>query len=176
MIIGLSGRAGSGKSTVASFLVKKHNFALRKFAGPLKDMFRSIGLTDREIEGHAKHQPCDLLCGKTPRHAMQTLGTEWGRHLIHPEIWTTLWANGIGQGQNIVSDDTRFGNEAKKIRELGGVVILIERTDALLLDESHPSEVMDFTPDHVVVNDGSIESLCARVCEMIELGDVAHAG
>jgi hypothetical protein len=47
-----------------------------KFAGPLKSMCMALGLTEAHIEGHLKEVPCELLCGQTPRHAMQTLGTE----------------------------------------------------------------------------------------------------
>jgi hypothetical protein len=78
-LIALTGYAGSGKSTLADILACEHGFTVVKFAGPLKAMLRALGLDEREIEGDLKEQPCQLLAGHTPRRAMQTLGTEWGR-------------------------------------------------------------------------------------------------
>ena len=42
-------------------------------------MLYQLGLGEAHIEGALKEVPCELLGGKTPRYAMQTLGTEWGR-------------------------------------------------------------------------------------------------
>lgn len=54
MIIGLTGYKGAGKSTLAQQLVERHGFAVRKIAGPLKDMLRSLHLNEREIAGDLK--------------------------------------------------------------------------------------------------------------------------
>lgn len=79
-VIALTGLAGSGKSTASKYLVEKHGYQLVKFAGPLKDMLRAIGFGEDDIEGNGKELSNSLLCDKTPRHAMQTLGTEWGEN------------------------------------------------------------------------------------------------
>ena len=47
--------------------------------------------SEEEIDGRWKEHPCSLLLNKTPRYAMQTLGTEWGRELIGENIWTHIW-------------------------------------------------------------------------------------
>ena len=88
-LLGIHGKAGSGKSTAAQVLIDG-GFKRVKFADPLKNMLRAIGLTDQHIEGDLKEVPCDMLLGQTPRHAMQTLGTEWGRGCIGGEFWTCL--------------------------------------------------------------------------------------
>ncbi|WP_414643085.1 deoxynucleotide monophosphate kinase [Agrobacterium radiobacter] len=99
---------------------------LEKFAGPLKDMLRAIGLSEAQIEGELKEEPCEWLQGATPRHAMQTLGTQWGRACIGPSFWIELWVRRvnliIAAGGRVVVDDCRFPNEAEEIRALGGVV------------------------------------------------------
>jgi putative protein kinase ArgK-like GTPase of G3E family len=77
-IIGLTGLMGSGKSLAAQEL-ERIGFTRTRFAGSLKDMMRVLGLTEEEIEGNLKETACALLGGKTPRYAMQTIGTEWGR-------------------------------------------------------------------------------------------------
>ena len=72
-LIGIAGRLGSGKTLAADTLCVNHNFVKVKFAKPIKDMMRTLGLDDRHIEGHLKEEPCDLLDGETPRWAMQSL-------------------------------------------------------------------------------------------------------
>lgn len=159
-VVGLSGLAGSGKSTAASFL-QSQGYTLVKFAGPLKDAMRAIGLTDYHIEGDGKEKPCTLLQGKTPRHAMQTIGTDWGRDLIGPHFWVGLWearANEVlDAGGLVVADDVRFPNEAEAIRKLGGrVVRLVGRGG---ISGGHASEGMDWEADSVVANTGRVTAL-----------------
>jgi hypothetical protein len=132
-IIALVGNAGAGKSTVADYLIAEHGYQRVKFAGPLKAMLRAIGLDDEEIEGSRKEQPCDLLCGKTPRHAMVTLGTEWGRDLIGVDFWAGLWEEEacayLNGGWNVVVDDCRFPNELAAVKRRGGVAWRIVRPE-----------------------------------------------
>lgn len=142
-LIALTGYAGSGKTTAAKHLVEAHGFTLVKFAGPLKSMMRCLGLGDREIEGDLKETPCAILGGKTPRHAMQTLGTEWGRALIHSDLWVNaameVVADVLDHGGRVVIDDMRFGNEAEAVRSRGGAIIHISRPGVGPVN-AHPSE------------------------------------
>ena len=90
MVIALTGLMNSGKSTVADYLVTHRDFVRLKFAQGLKEMMRALGLTDDEIEGVRKEMPCERLNGRTPRYAMQTLGTEWGRTHMGQDFWVNL--------------------------------------------------------------------------------------
>ena len=95
MLIGICGLKWNGKTTSAMYLKQRHDFVHTKFAMPLKNMlrsmWRSVGLDEetieRKIEGDLKEVPCEFLNGHTPVHAMQTLGTEWGRVCISPTLW-----------------------------------------------------------------------------------------
>lgn len=124
-VIGLVGKAGSGKSEVAHHLVVNHGYVSTKFAEVLKNMLRTLGLTDEEIEGDLKHEPSLILLGATPRWAMQSLGTEWGRNCIDEDIWAYAWkrrvsdiiADGAYARRGVVVDDCRFLNEARFIRD-----------------------------------------------------------
>lgn len=110
MIIGISGIAGSGKDTLADFLVKENSFVKVALADPLKRIAKEVyEFTDDQLWGPsasrnapdtryprpcslcAEHGsidgrgPCPLCAGTkttylTAREALQTLGTEWGRH------------------------------------------------------------------------------------------------
>lgn len=170
-VIGLVGRMGSGKSTVANYLTEQYGFKLVKFADPLKDMLRAVGIGEEEIEGHLKNEPCDLLMGKTPRFAMQTLGTQWGRESIHPQLWVRLWLERAGRHNMVVCDDCRFPNEATTIRENGGKLIRIIPDYEGFVDRGvqHESEAhaMEMDVDLELLNDGSITQLCQSAYEAI---------
>lgn len=169
-IVALTGAAGAGKSTAASYLTSQFGFKLEKFAGPLKDMLRAIGLSEQEIEGEWKNDPCDLLMGRTPRHAMQTLGTEWGRGYMGENFWVNLWMARVADKRLVVVDDCRFPNEAAAVRQLGGTIIRIVRPSNLFGEEvyAHASEahVSELPYDFEVVNDGSMASLNHRVYDL----------
>lgn len=159
MLIGITGKAGVGKSFFAEKLVKK-GFVLVKFAGPLKKMLRSIGLSEDEIEGQLKTTPCSLLGGKTPRFAMQTLGTEWGRNIIGEDFWLNLYAMQVNKFvNNVVTDDVRFQNEAELIRSMGGIIVELVYPPGIDTNKSsHVSEAGISNPDFVIVNDRSDEA------------------
>lgn len=162
-LIAFTGPAGAGKSTAAAALVNK-GWHLVKFASPLKDMmrafYRSCGIDnaayiEARIEGDQKEEPDPFLRGRTPRHAMQTLGTEWGRDLIAPDFWVSAWQQRVGQllasGADVVTDDCRFTNEANAVSWLGGTVVALKgRATAV---ESHVSEFGGIEADMTVKND-----------------------
>lgn len=175
-VIALVGQAGSGKSEVAQHLVSNYGFTLVKFAGPLKDMCKTLGLTESEIEGVLKEKPSSTLLGKTPRYAMQTLGTEWGRNTIHPNLWAHLWGDKVyGElqlGHNIVCDDCRFHNEEDSVKVFKHSQIWrILRKDVPTI-RGHVSE-QEWTKihfDRTIKNYGTIGELKTAVDGMIVLG------
>ena len=85
ILIGICGLKGSGKSEVAKRLEVMLSAQRVRFAGPLKDMLRALGLDEDEIEGDLKEAPCDKLCGKTPRQSFgKSLGLKFWHILINP--------------------------------------------------------------------------------------------
>ena len=175
-IVGLVGHKESGKSTVAQHLTSQ-GFAVVPFAKPLKDMLRAIGLEDVHLTGSLKEKPCHLLLGRTPRWAMQTLGTDWARNTIHPDLWVHLWREAALHARtSVVADDVRFENEAATIRRLGGTLVRITRVvpdymsfgqHALRVasGDSHASEVEldSIHCDAFLENNGTIDDLLAAV-------------
>jgi len=164
-VIAFTGQAGSGKSTATRYLVERHGYTLVKFAGPLKDMMRALGLEEGQIEGDRKEVPTSLLAGKTPRHAMQTLGTEWGRNCIGEDFWVGVWRQRanviIANGGRVVTDDCRFPNEAQAIRRLGGDIYRIVGRGGIA--GGHVSERGCGDEDLVIDNVGSLEELHDKV-------------
>jgi hypothetical protein len=100
MIIGVSGKLGSGKDLVAAIIKKQmptQMWEVKKYADRLKEMLATLLGCSRDLMESAefKNTPVEWL-GKTPRHLLQTLGTEWGRN-EHKDIWVNaLFSNYIG--------------------------------------------------------------------------------
>jgi hypothetical protein len=174
MIVGLGGRAGAGKSAAAAYLAAEHGFVRTRFAGPLKAMARgflvNVGVDhvtiERMIEGDLKESPSEIMGWRTPRYFMQRLGTEFGREMISPTLWTDAWASHVralhASGlRRIVVDDCRFENEVEAIHRLGGRVVCIRRP-VVEAEAVHVSEVLP-PCDMSLWNDGPIDILHARL-------------
>lgn len=141
MIIGICGFIGSGKDTVADYLVNFHEFRRESFAGTLKDAVAAVFGWDREmLEGKSKEARAwrervdewwaDRLNMPTltPRWVLQYWGTEVCRKTFHDDIWIASLENKLRQsGDNIVVSDVRFPNEIKAIKNLGGKIIWVKR-------------------------------------------------
>ena len=174
--IGFAGRGGVGKSTTAAAVTDLERRAVNiPISTPLKEMlaelYREFGEDEstiaRKIGGDLKREPCSILGWKTPTHAMQTLGTEWGRQLIDPDLWARWWsiqaAQALEDGQIPMNDSVRFENEAAEVRAFGGVVIRLEgQAD---LDSGHASE-RQIEADAVVTVDASPSVIARRVIDI----------
>lgn len=85
--------------------------------------------------------------GLTVRHLLQQLGTEFGRNLIHADVWQVTGqtralrvARGGGHPLAVITDG-RFANEVEGVRRAGGhVVRLIDPTAPPPGLNDHPSE------------------------------------
>jgi hypothetical protein len=188
-VIGLIGAAGSGKTATRNILCM--NIGVLKplsFATPLKKMTHR--LIENALPSGWQHSPAEyldspdlknapipFLLNVTPRYLMQTLGTEWGRNIVHPDLWVALAAQrverclastfaGKDPGPKVVFDDVRYENEVDMIRMFGGVIIRVERPDnPHAVGATHASEqgIGTIEPDMVLVNDGTLEDLVAKV-------------
>ena len=129
-LIGLSGPAGVGKSTVASILRDRHGFLEVAFAQPVYEaVSAALGVPVSALKDRAlKEEPVPWL-GKSPRHLLRTLGTEWGRGIVRQDLWIRVMErtlDGLDAGKVVVSD-VRFEDEAAFVRERGGQVWHLRR-------------------------------------------------
>lgn len=171
-LIGLTGYKTAGKTEVAKYLKKQYNFHRSSFAGPLKDMLKALGLDDVWLNGALKEKENkDILNGYTPRHAMETLGTEWAREYLGEDFWVNLWES---KAKTITStsvdtrlsvEDARFPNEVEVIRKLGGEIWYVNRPELKTPDLSHKSEAVtaSINPDRIIINNGDLELLRENV-------------
>ena len=137
MIIGICGLIGSGKDTVADYLVNVHGFRRESFAGTLKDAVAAVFGWDRTmLEGRTKASREWLeqvdpwwaerlqIANLTPRWVLQNWGTEVMRRGFHDDIWIASIENKIRNSvDNVVISDCRFPNEIGSIRTSGGIIV-----------------------------------------------------
>jgi len=140
MIIGVCGLIGSGKDTIADYLVNIHGFRRDSFANTLKDAVSAVFGWDRDLlEGRSRHsrewreQPDEWWSQRlgrniTPRYILQYWGTEVCRRGFHDDIWIASLENKLRSTQDdVVISDCRFPNEIAAIRAQGGSVIRVVR-------------------------------------------------
>ncbi len=141
MIIGICGFIGSGKDTIADYLVNFHEFRRESFASTLKDAVSAVFGWDRTmLEGRTKaarewREQVDPWWAErldmptlTPRWVLQYWGTEVCRKAFHDDIWIASLENKLRNSKdNVVISDCRFPNEISSIRNAGGQIIWVQR-------------------------------------------------
>jgi len=172
MIIGFCGFIGSGKDTVADYLVNDHGYRRESFANTLKDAVASIFGWDRTmVEGRTKEARewreqidpwwADRLAMPTltPRWVLQYWGTEVCRKTFHDDIWIASLENKLRQSKDdIVVSDVRFPNEIKAIKNLGGKIIWIKRGE---LPSWYESAVQANAGSNIHINNMKISKIHA---------------
>ena len=165
-LIGIAGKARSGKDTAASYLLNKlgGDWYSASFADPMKEMLNAIGV---DTGDNFKDLPVNQY-GVSTRHMLQTLGTEWGRNLIDSDFWVDVFAN-MNAYQFVIVPDVRFENEAELIRKHGFLIHMEGRGGIV---GSHVSEQqLNFHDDDIFVdNRGSLSELYARL-DSIDLSE-----
>lgn len=149
LVIGFAGRKRAGKSTAAEHLANL-GFLKLSFADPIREMvaflLRSLNYEfSLDWLFNAGKETAVHPVGRSTRYLMQTLGTEWGRELINPRLWVMVAQSRIdalSQSDpclSLVFDDVRFEDEAAMIRDMGGVIVHVDRGGGEV--DYHASEV-----------------------------------
>lgn len=170
VLIGLVGKKQVGKDTVARWLVDQHQFSQYAFATPIKAACKILFLLSDE-QLHASHHKEVVVpsWGLSPRQMFQLLGTDMIRKHYRDDFWIhhfRLWYETHSMGDVVVSD-VRFQNEADTIKDLGGILIKIERRTRHI--DHHASEQQIITGcDYVIENNGPVADLFESVERIIE--------
>ena len=139
--------SGVGKTTAANTLVEKYNFHLCHIG----DNIEKIAKKTTQWDGIKDKKGIEILSkicieGRT----------------INQNYWINLALASIPENKNrIVFDDISFTNEYNIIKNMAGILILIQRTGF-----SQPE--WDFTPDHILNNNSTIEDFTKNTCTLVE--------
>lgn len=174
MLIGLTGKAGSGKDTACEYMLQwavAHNRRARRdaFADRLKLSAARIFTPDATLEEalewaewlkndavitvfQAGQRNAHEISG---RRFLQTYGTEAHREVFGMEFWVDQVTENIDPDEITIITDVRFDNEAKAIREAGGEVWAIQRPRNVSIDDQHVSEqpISADLIDLLIIND-----------------------
>lgn len=179
MIIGISGKAGSGKDTAAKMLevlyanpdISYENFANRRyrnfadiqvihFADILKETVQVLfGISEWETNTQEGKKTTISWIGKTVRELLQGVG-QGLRDAIDPDLWVkALFANTEGWSNYIIAD-VRYPNELKAIKERDGILLRIDRKGAGAGNHSSETALDDYKEwDFHIGNNDSMEEL-----------------
>lgn len=170
MIIGITGKIGSGKTTLAKYLVEHHNYIEYGMADPIKEIGRIFGFTNEQMYGTQEQKlqqhPYWKVSG---RKFLQVLGTDVFRKLVPgllpdtnftDSVWADVFRLKYEQQPNLyVISDVRFLNEERLIRKLGGIIIRTVRNNQVSSptgeEHKHASELemSQIKPDYTINND-----------------------
>lgn len=180
MIIGMVGKARSGKNTVADMIQERignDHIKQYAFANPIKDAVNQLfEWGDAHSDGDLK-EVVDPDWGFSPRHAYQTFGTEWGRTHLSDNIWLKIAEKQCSYNENTIITDVRFLNEAKWVSEQGGILIKVSR-DGEYNVKPHASEkeIDLISVDYEIKNNAGLKELEYSVDRVVTYIKDRHIG
>lgn len=177
ILLGLSGKAGSGKSEVAKYLVNKYYFTEIKFAGPLKEDLSKMleipmSIIDPETLENRKIRDTKIIepWGMTIREMLQKIGTDCFRKNFHEKFWIIRLDKLIKKrfyGKRLVISDVRFRNEIDYVIESGGHIFKVLRNAWPGMNPDEHQSEMDLDeydyPCFILENYTTFERLYERI-------------
>lgn len=169
ILIGISGKKGSGKDLLASFLKQKYGFMNVPFASELKKKVREdFNLITEHTDGLLKEKPTEFverrvhaingMIVRTEYWTPRTIMIEYGQFFrqFDPNYWVKKTFDKIdsmnlfkGPDLRFTISDVRFKNEADYIKSKGGLLVRLERKPELNIytpsDDISETELDDYT-------------------------------
>jgi dephospho-CoA kinase len=192
--IAISGKANSGKDTIAKLFLEVYNilygklpnFEFTSFADPIKEMaMLMFPRTKRKTlygpsENRNKIIPGAFKDGYplTYRRLLQDLGTEIGR-AYKEDIWLDALDYKLEKAQKhnrdfFITQDVRFINEIKYLKDRNYILIRLKRNSSIIQSISnHASEteqdsISDNEFNFIIDNNGTIEDLKEKVINILK--------
>jgi len=188
MIIGILGKKGSGKDTVADIIIELlPQYKKKAFADNLKKVCSII--TNIPLENWYNQDLKDFILPNfwpdkkgqlyTYRTLMQTIGTEAIRDVVNDDIWIDGVLDKYRQLRNtnerydLLISDVRYEKEYVKIIELDGIIIKVVR-ESIKSDDQHSSEkqVDEIVGDYTIYNNSTIENLKIQINTILNMKDL----
>jgi GTPase SAR1 family protein len=179
IIIGVTGKKGSGKSTVANYLVNHYNFNEYAFANTLKSICMEVfQLQTNQLYGSQQEKERrDEFWNVSPRKIMQEVGTafrEIGNRV--PEL-DRIWVKSLHREIElkdkslVVISDVRYQDEIDSIiryKENGWNAIIIKIERELTELDTHESENQDLPYDYLINNNKLRKDLFENIDEILK--------
>ncbi len=142
-----------------------------RYADKVKDIVCILLNCSRNDLENETFKSTPALFGYTPRELLQLVGTDFGRNMIHRNIWIKLTLDDYTENNDWIIPDVRFKNEIDEIKRRSGVIIRVIRP-SLKFEDKHESET-DLTDDggyydYVIENDSDIDELLEKVSEIYD--------
>lgn len=146
-LIGMIGKAGSGKDTLAD-VIAADGWVKMAFADSLKHLCMDyLGLSYDDAYTQAGKMRMNDDWGMTNRSILQKVGTEAMRNGFDKDVWVKIAMIKVkkllAEGKKVIVTDCRFDNEAASIESLGGIVVeVVRNADSSLSsnEQQHASE------------------------------------
>jgi hypothetical protein len=200
MIISFSGTIGCGKDYCGKLIRDRIEpdvgWRIKKWAGKLKEIGSILSGVPIEMWEDQDFKRLTMTSGwgdMTYRQFLQKLGTEALRDNLHKDVWVNALMSEyfpISQCDktgyiypNWLITDTRFGNEVKAVKRLGGTTVRVVRTCAecgylrghkssckYYAESRHESETLldYYTFDYVIENVGNDDDLIENLTKLLE--------
>lgn len=158
LLIGISGKRGSGKDLLGAILSSQEGFTRFKFASVLKRHCQQFfGLTEEQTDGALK-EAVDPRWKKTPRQIMIEVGTFY--RVFDENFWVDKILSQAVDCERACITDVRYRNEAERIRAVGGVIVRLERDpllniykDTPVIDDKSETDLDSYEPDFLITED-----------------------
>lgn len=164
-IIAITGKARSGKGTMADVLIEEHDFIKMSFADPLKEgCAKMFGCEIEEMYEGDREKPMYEF-DFSIRQLLQHIGTE-GVRALDVDAWVKLFHRRMYYAalddniKGVVVDDCRFQNEVDYIHDMGGTVIQVHREDndpVGIAGHSSEGGIHPASVDYQIINNGTLE-------------------
>lgn len=166
-IVAFGHRRRVGKDTASKFLdttlrIEARHLKIKRvsFAAKLKDictqMFGWAGLQEAQYyEDHPEYREVILPeIGKSPRDIWIEVGNKMRE--VYQNVWLDYAMRGI-KADVIIISDLRFTNEATRVRQLGGMLIKVTRSNVPVSDDASDSALDNWTDwDRIINNSGEL--------------------
>lgn len=170
--IGVSGKIGSGKDTVAEIILVLFNIHRRAFATRVKMTVAGMTGTTLEMNESREHKSYKPPgCSKTLGQLQQIIGSSM-REKVDEDIWVNLLLDDPSLPSRVVISDTRFPNEANRLDlviRLEGDPVKIRELNLDNRDLNHPSETAldDYPFKYVIDNNRDFHHLTVELLRVL---------